>query len=38
MDDTREIFIKRLEEDLIGPFSGETEILLNKPSDHYLTE
>ena len=37
MFDPREIFIKRLEEDLIGPFSGENEVLFNKPSDFYLT-
>ncbi len=37
MVDSREIFIKRLEEDLIGPFSGENEILFSKPSNHYLT-
>ena len=37
MEDARQIFIKRLEEDLIGPFSGENEILFSKPSNHYLT-
>ena len=37
MSDAREIIIERLREDLIGPYSGGDELLLNKPSDQYLT-
>ena len=37
MQDTREKFIQRLTEDLIGPFFGHDEVLFAKPSDNYLT-
>ena len=37
MKDTRDVFLQRLEKDLIGPFDGLTEALFSKPSDHYLT-
>lgn len=37
MQDAREIFLNRLEQDLIGPFHGRSEKLSGKPSDHYLT-
>ena len=36
-DDTRDVFLQRLEKDLIGPFDGLYEALFSKPSDHYLT-
>ncbi len=37
MQDAREVFIKRLKEDLIGPLEGENGILFGRPSGHYLT-
>jgi hypothetical protein len=37
MQDNREKFIQRLNEDLIGPFFGDNELLFAKPSDNYLT-
>jgi len=32
MQDAREVFIKRLKEDLIGPLEGENGILFGRPS------
>ena len=37
MQDNRQKFIQRLNEDLIGPFFGDNELLFAKPSDNYLT-
>ena len=34
---TRNIYIERLNQDLIGPLDGENEIISERPSDKYLT-
>ena len=36
-ENTRDIFIRRLREDLIGPASGEDEEISEYPTDRYLT-